>query len=106
MKKFVVGQRYFSEAELDLGLGKVALVEFKNITIEFPSVKERRIYRSEAALQRYRAEIGEMVKNEKGNISFPVVEIKEENGILAYYGRGGKKLKETELSAVCRMAFS
>lgn len=102
MKKFVVGQRYFSEAELDLGLGKVALVEFKNITIEFPSVKERRIYRSEAALQRYRAEIGEMVKNEKGNISFPVVEIKEENGILTYYGRGGKKLKETELQSVLK----
>ena len=65
MKNFVPGQRFFSEAELDLGLGKVVSVEFKNIVMEFPSVKQKRIYRAGAALQRYQVNVGEIVKNEK-----------------------------------------
>lgn len=103
MKNFVPGQRFFSEAELDLGLGKVVSVEFKNIVMEFPSVKQKRIYRAGAALQRYQVSVGEIVKNEKGNISFLVTEIKEENGLLIYCGRGGKKLKESEMQSVLKL---
>ena len=71
--------------------------------MEFPSVKQKRIYRAGAALQRYQVSVGEIVKNEKGNISFLVTEIKEENGLLIYCGRGGKKLKESEPYAILKI---
>lgn len=103
MRKFVPGQRYFSEAELDLGLGKVVSVEFKNIIIDYPSVKQRRIYRADAALRRYRVDVGEMIKNEKGNVSFPVADVVEENGLITYVSRAGKKLKESELQSTLKL---
>ena len=99
MKNITVGQRFFSESEMHLGVGKVRLVEFKNITLDFPAVSETRIYRSANSLERYILDVGEIVKNEKGNITFPITEIKEENGLLVYYGRAGKKLKESEISS-------
>lgn len=99
MYKIVPGQRYFSEAELELGLGRVVAVEGKNMTLEFPAVKERRIYRiGVAELQRYTLEVGEIARSERAMLSFPIASVKDENGLLVYYARAGKKMKESELS--------
>ncbi len=99
MNIILPGQRFFSKAESELGVGRVRSVEFKNVTLDFPAVKETRTYRIGTVLERYTLSVGEMAKNEKGNISFPIVEIKEEKGLLVYCGRGGKKLKESEISS-------
>lgn len=100
MYKIVPGQRFYSEAELELGVGRVTAVEPKSVTLEFPAVKEKRIYRiGVAELQRYKLEVGEIARGEKGMLSFPIASVKEENGLLVYYARAGKKMKESELSS-------
>lgn len=97
MSKIVVGQRFLSKTEIELGVGRVVAVETKMLTLEFPSVKERRSYRSEGDLVRYKLQVGDFAKSEKANVSFPIVEVGEEDGLIVYYGRSGKKIKEADL---------
>lgn len=97
MSTFQIGQRYTSEQEPELGVGRVRQIEFKNVVIDFPAVKQSRIYRiSSAPLKRYLLTIGENAKNEKG-ISFAVENIRMENGLAIYLGRGGREMKESDL---------
>lgn len=97
MSTFQIGQRYISEQEPELGVGRVQTVEFKNVTIEFPAVKQTRIYRTVSApIKRYLLAVGENAKNEKG-VSFTVENIRMENSLAIYLGRGGREMKESEL---------
>lgn len=87
MSTFQIGQRYISEQEPELGVGRVQKIEFKNVTIEFPAVKQSRIYRTSAApIKRYLLTIGENAKNEKGT-SFVVENIRMDNGLAIYLDR-------------------
>lgn len=98
MSTFQIGQRYISEQEPELGVGRVQKIEFKNVTIEFPAVKQSRIYRTSAApIKRYLLTIGENAKNEKGT-SIVVENIRMDNGLAIYLGRGGREMKESDLS--------
>lgn len=97
MSTFQIGQRYISEQEPELGVGRVQTVEFKNVTIEFPAVKQTRIYRTVSApIKRYLLAVGENAKSEKG-VSFTVENIRMENSLAIYLGRGGREMKESEL---------
>ena len=41
---FVVGQRWLSSAENQLGLGIIQAVDNRSVTIAFPAAEEERIY--------------------------------------------------------------
>lgn len=97
MSTFQIGQRYLSEQEPELGVGRVQNVEFKNVTIEFPAVKQTRIYRTVSApVKRYLLAVGENAKSEKG-VSFTVENIRMENSLAIYLGRGGREMRESDL---------
>ncbi len=97
MSTFQIGQRYTSEQEPELGVGRVQNVEFKNVTIEFPAVKQTRIYRTASApVKRYLLAVGENAKSEKG-VSFTVENIRMENSLAIYLGRGGREMRESDL---------
>ena len=43
-REFVVGQRWLSDSEPDLGLGQVTDVDFRTVSIDFKAVEETRRY--------------------------------------------------------------
>ncbi len=97
MSTFQIGQRYISEKEPELGVGRVQRIEFKNVTLEFPAVKQVRIYRSSGApIKRYLLAVGENAKSEKGT-GFTIEGIRMDGDLAIYLGRGGREMKESDL---------
>lgn len=81
---FVVGQRWFSEAEPELGLGVVANIETRLVQIDFLSSKESRTYNAKhCPLRRYKIEIGETLITEDFS-EYEVTAIHENEGVLFY----------------------
>jgi ATP-dependent helicase HepA len=99
MSIFKLGQRYISKNEPELGIGRVFAIQGKNVSFEFSAVNQTRIYRvHDAPVKRYKLEVGETGKIEKGT-SFLVNSIQEEEGLLVYYTRSGKKIMEADLAS-------
>jgi len=100
----VVGQRFISEREPELGLGVVAAVERARVTIEFPATREKRIYSlGTPVLKRVRFRVGESLVTRAG--SGLVVEVVEENaGLLTYAGQK-QRVREDELSDVTSVSL-
>lgn len=98
MMKFKLGQRFTSELEPELGLGRVLKVEFRTVMLEFPAVGQQRIYRTQGQppLKRFSLLVGEVARSEKG-VSLLVETIEEVDGTLIYCGKG-KQLHESDLS--------
>jgi len=84
MQEFVVGQRWISAAELQLGLGMVIEIEHRTVSIVFPATGETRIYaRADAPLTRVRFREGDWVEKQDGLI-LRVLELTETNGLIVY----------------------
>jgi ATP-dependent helicase HepA len=84
MQEFVVGQRWISAAELQLGLGMVIEIEHRTVSIVFPATGETRIYaRADAPLTRVRFREGDWVEKQDGLI-LRVLELTEANGLIVY----------------------
>ena len=49
MQEFIPGQRWISDAELNMGLGTILSVEHRTITIHFPVTGETRTYAKQTA---------------------------------------------------------
>lgn len=97
MKQFIIGQRWISESEPELGLGVIVDVESKTVTCFFPAAKVDRRYGFQTApLRRIRFVEGDEVKSQEGD-SFIVESVSEEEGLLTYVGEG-KELPETQLA--------
>jgi ATP-dependent helicase HepA len=97
MKQFIIGQRWISESEPELGLGVIVEVEAKTVTCFFPATKVDRKYGSMTApLRRIRFVEGDEVKAQNGEI-FIVESISEVSGIVTYLGEG-KSLAEMQLA--------
>lgn len=97
MKQFVIGQRWISESEPELGLGVIVEVEGKTVTCFFPATKVDRRYGAQTApLRRIRFVEGDEVKGQGGEV-FIVETLTEEAGIVSYQG-AGKSLTETKLA--------
>ncbi|MFA6623743.1 MAG: helicase, partial [Fibrobacteraceae bacterium] len=97
MSNFKIGQRFVSEQEPELGIGRISAVAFRNVTIQFPAVGETRIYRDTgAALKRYLLKAGESAKSEKG-ASVLIESVRMEDGLAVYCGRGGREIREQDL---------
>jgi ATP-dependent helicase HepA len=97
VKQFIMGQRWISESEPELGLGVIVEVEGKTVTCFFPAAKvDRRYGLQTAPLRRIRFMIGDEVKGQGGE-TFLVEEALESHGIITYKGEG-KILPESQLA--------
>jgi ATP-dependent helicase HepA len=97
MKQFIMGQRWISESEPELGLGVIVEVEGKTVTCFFPAAKVDRRYGAQTApLRRIRFVEGDEVKGQNGD-TFLVESVAENNGIVTYSGQG-KTLSESQLA--------
>ncbi len=84
MAEWQLGQRWRSEAEPELGLGSVTELVGKTVKLEFPAVKEARMYVKEnAPLKRYTLSVGDTVTTIEG-ASDEVKEVKKQNGAYFY----------------------
>ncbi len=88
MKQFIMGQRWISESEPELGLGVIVELEGKTVTCFFPATKVDRKYGSQTApLRRIKFIEGDEVKFQDGT-SFIVEGTVEEKGLIIYKGQG------------------
>ena len=84
--EYLVGQRWVSHADAQLGLGVVVDVEPRRITLSFPAVGEERTYASDnAPLTRLRFKEGDHISTVDG-VELIVTEINEHHGLLMYTG--------------------
>ena len=83
---FVVGQRWVSHTEAQLGLGIISAVADRLITLNFPAVEEERSYAaSNAPLSRVVYKEGDAINTTDGN-ELVIEEVLENNGVLIYFG--------------------
>ena len=83
---FVIGQRWISESEADLGLGIVLDVANRRLTLSFPAAGERRTYAMDnAPVSRVKYEIGDKVRHQDGT-KIQITRIVEQAGCLMYIG--------------------
>jgi ATP-dependent helicase HepA len=81
---FIPGQRWLSDAEPDLGLGRVVEAGMRTVRIAFPASGEQRTYAiASAPLSRARLAPDETLQDGAGR-SLRVLEAVETGGILAY----------------------
>jgi ATP-dependent helicase HepA len=95
----VVGQRWVSEREPELGLGRVVSVDASRIGVEFPATQEKRLYaRGTPVLKRVQFGRGETIRARDGT-QLVVEAVQEIGGLLVYEGQG-RRVPEDELSDV------
>lgn len=84
--EYIVGQRWVSHADAQLGLGIVVDIEARRVTLSFPAVGEERTYAIESApLTRLRFKVGERIST--GNqTEVLVTDVREQHGLLVYVG--------------------
>jgi len=87
MKAFVVGQRWISDTESELGLGVIQATDHRLVTVYFPAVEETRIYSSKnAPISRVSFLEGEIITNSAG-VSMTIDRVVENKGIIIYLGK-------------------
>lgn len=94
---FVVGQRWISESENNLGLGIVTAVDNRTVTINFPASEEERIYAvSVAPLTRVQFQKNDRITSEEG-WQLDVEQAVENQGVMIYLGTRVDTGEETVL---------
>ncbi len=84
--QYVIGQRWISESEADLGLGIVLDVDNRRLTLSFPAAGERRTYAMDnAPISRVKYEVGEQVRQQNGT-KIKLTKVVEQAGCLLYTG--------------------
>ena len=84
--QYVIGQRWISEAEAELGLGIVLDVVSRRLTLSFPAAGERRTYAIDnAPVSRVMYEVGEKVRHQDGT-KVKITRVQEQHGCLLYFG--------------------
>ena len=87
MDRYLSGQRWINDAEVQLGLGTILSVEGRCIKVLFPSTEEVRTYAADSApLSRVRFEAGDVIRNQEG-ASFEILEVFENAGLYIYNAR-------------------
>ncbi len=83
---FVIGQRWISEAEAELGLGIVLDLSNRRLTLSFPAAGERRTYAQDnAPVSRVVYQVGERVRHQDGT-GIKITRVVEQQGCLLYHG--------------------
>lgn len=97
---FVVGQRWISESENNLGLGVVQAVDNRTVTIDFPAAEEQRVYAvAVAPLTRVQFQVGDRISSAEG-WQLEIEDVVENQGVLIYLG---KRLDSGEESVLPEM---
>ena len=87
MSEFVIGQRWVSHTETELGLGIIVGIEGRHITISFPAVGEERVYAIQTApLTRIEHKPGETITIQDGH-SYQVIKVESHQGRLMYHAK-------------------
>ena len=87
MSEFIPGQRWISEAELQMGLGTILSLDGRSVTILFMATGETRIYsRQTAPLSRVRFSEGDSIRAHEG-WNLIVESVLEQDGLITYRGR-------------------
>jgi ATP-dependent helicase HepA len=87
VSEFVVGQRWVSHTETELGLGIIVAVEGRRVEISFPAAEEQRLYATQTApLTRIEYKLGETIRTQDEQ-AFSVVKIEQFEGRLIYFGK-------------------
>lgn len=83
---YIIGQRWVSHADAQLGLGIVVEIEGRRVTLAFPAVEEERTYAIEnAPLTRLRFKAGDHIST-VDQVELVVTEVRENHGLLVYLG--------------------
>lgn len=86
MTEFKTGQKWISNAEPELGVGRIIKVEHRFVTIQFNLVEENRVYAiQQAPISRVRFRVGDTVRTVDG-VELVVDDVGERDGILVYTG--------------------
>lgn len=86
MQIYIIGQRWISNTESELGLGIVVDVANRRVEISFPASGERRTYAIESApVSRVQYEVGQLISDEQER-AFTVQDVMDNNGCLIYQG--------------------
>src|SRR5260370_11935620 len=94
---FIIGQRWISESEPELGLATVVQTGSDRVQVEFKSASETRTYAVDhAPLKRVRFRVGEKVRTQADR-EFIVKQVIERQGLLTYVGEN-EQLSEAQLS--------
>ncbi|MCA6062310.1 RNA polymerase-associated protein RapA [Thalassolituus marinus] len=94
---YKIGQRWISEAETDLGLGLIQNVDFRVVTVYFPSVDDVRSYsKQNAPLTRVAFKEGDLIPLSDGT-TMTITDINDLDGIL-FYSDGERQISEIHLS--------
>ncbi|MEE4280680.1 MAG: RNA polymerase-associated protein RapA, partial [Pseudomonadales bacterium] len=106
--EFVLGQRWVSQTESELGLGIVVGVEGRHVTLRFPVAEEDRVYAlNNAPLARIIYAVGEIVHTAE-QTPVMVEQVENLDGLLFYTGRDENdqvlQLPETQISGVVQLS--
>jgi ATP-dependent helicase HepA len=97
MSPYVVGQRFMSEAEPELGLGRVEHIEKRSLVLRFPASDTLRRYAAGAApIRRVAFRVGDEVEDQRGR-RLRIEKVIEHGGLFIYEDRS-RRLPESELS--------
>lgn len=106
---FVVGQRWISESENNLGLGIVTASDNRTVTIQFPAAEEERIYAlSVAPLTRVQFQKGDRINSVEG-WQLDIEEVVENQGFIIYLGKradSGEEAVLPEMQLDHKVSFS
>jgi len=87
VSEFIAGQRWISEAELQMGLGTILTVDPRSVTVLFLATGETRIYsQTTAPLTRVKFGVGDTIDAHEG-WQLIVESLKEQDGLITYIGR-------------------
>lgn len=103
MSEFVIGQRWVSHTETELGLGIIVGVEGRRVEISFPAAEEQRLYAIQSApLTRIEYKLGETIRTQDEQ-AFKVIRIEQFEGRIIYFGydKEGNENKIDELELNC-----
>ncbi len=84
--EFIIGQRWVSSTESELGLGIVVENSDRRISLSFPAAGERRTYAvGNAPLSRVEYSMGDQISSDEG-LKITVTERMEQDGVYIYVG--------------------
>jgi ATP-dependent helicase HepA len=85
-QQFVIGQRWVSDTEAELGLGIVLETDERQVTLGFPAAGQRRTYALRSApVSRVRYQVDEVISHQDGT-TITIAEVMEQGLLLAYKG--------------------
>ena len=97
MHDFVIGQRWISETEPELGLGILESVSRHQVGVLFPASNEARLYATRnAPIRRVEFLAGDSIQSQSGDTVL-IESIRLEGGIITYIG-SGVEVPEAELA--------